>query len=180
MTEILEKLKSLPQSFLINLGLHRKHNEIDKAEKLQTFVNKENKKFPHNLIFKQENYLKDLNSAENQSEKFNVIFCLNTAKWMHLNFGDNAMRLLFMNVYNQLEENGYFIFQFQNWKSYKKRRNLSKYIHKTYSEIKLKPEKFEDYLITTFNFKLVKKVSLPNNSKKMYDRPLYFFQKVAY
>ncbi len=180
MTEILEKLKSLPQSFLINLGLNNKQNEIDKAEKLETFVNKENKRFPQNLIFKQENYLKEIKSAENQTDKYDVIFCLNASKWMHLNYGDNAIKLFFFNVFNQLEEDGFFVFQFQNWKSYKKRKNLSKFIHRTFSEIKLKPEKFEEYLLNMYNFKLYKKIILPNNSKKMYDRPLYIFQKVTY
>jgi len=179
MTEILYKLKSLPQSFLINLGLNRKQNLIEKTEKLENFINKENKKFPQNLIFKQENYLKEFKPNEIAKEKYDVIFCLNTSKWIHLNFGDNGIKMLFINVYNQLEEKGYFIFQFQNWKSYKKRKNLSKYIHKTFSEIKLKPDNFEEYLQTMLHFKLVKKITLPNNSKKMYERPLFIFQKLT-
>ncbi len=178
MNEILEKLKTLPQSFLINMGMNRKHSDIDKTEKLNNFKNEENKNCPQNLEFRQENFINDFKSSEIKNEKYDVVFCLNTSKWIHINFGDNGIKLLFLNVYNQLKENGIFIFQFQNWKSYKKKKNLSKFINETINGIKLKPEKFEEYLLSMYNLKLLKKITLPNNSKKIYDRPIFIFQKI--
>ena len=82
-----------------------------------------------------------------------------------------------MNVFNQLEDDGHFIFQFQNWKSYKKRKNVTEKIKENFNSIKLKPEKFEEYLQKTYGYKLVKKIHLPSNSKKMFERPIYVFRK---
>jgi len=159
------------------MQMNKRDNDIYKKQKLETFKINQNYRFPSNISFRQENYIKEIKNSDNLLDKFDVIFCLNTSKWIHINFGDNSIKLLFLNIYNQLRENGIFIFQFQNWKSYKKKKNFSKYISKIISGVKLKPDKFEDYLQTTFNFKLIKKVTLPNNSKKIFDRPLYFFQK---
>lgn len=193
MNQIIEKIKSLPQSFIINLGMRNKNNEIEKIAKLHSFQpNTTNNNLtnnhdafsmkinPYNIIFKQENIIKEIKTPKSLNELYDVIFCLNTSKWIHLNFGDIGIKTLFMNIYNLLQKNGLFIFQFQNWKSYKNRRNDSLLINKHFNRIKLKPEKFEDYLQETYNFKLIKKIPLPNNSKKMFDRPIYVFQKIVY
>lgn len=152
--------------------------EQEKKE-ITDLLKEKNEKIPsQNLFFKQDNFIKEIKNKENSNEKFDVITCLNVSKWIHLNFGDNAIKLLFLNVYNLLEENGIFIFQFQNWKSYKKRKTLSDHIHKNFINIKLRPEKFEEYLNLTYNFKIIKKISTTDKSNEKYDdRPIYILQK---
>jgi 7SK snRNA methylphosphate capping enzyme len=51
--------------------------------------------------------------------------CLSTTKWIHLNFGDIGIKRLFHKVYKSLRKGGYFIIEPQEWKSYKKKKNLN-------------------------------------------------------
>jgi 7SK snRNA methylphosphate capping enzyme len=43
--------------------------------------------------FKTENYLES-----ESSDKFDVIMCLSTIKWIHINNGDNGLKTLFLKV----------------------------------------------------------------------------------
>ena len=58
------KLKSLPQSFLINLGLHKRNDNLDKNEKLKKIYNEDNENYPNNIKFKVENYIETLKSEK--------------------------------------------------------------------------------------------------------------------
>ena len=49
--------------------------------------------------FRSENYIQNPNS---NTEKFDVILCFSTIKWIHLNFGDTALKALFLKVKEQL------------------------------------------------------------------------------
>jgi len=44
--------------------------------------------------FKTENYI--LNSEHTQQAQFDVILCLSTIKWIHLNNGDTGLKTLFL------------------------------------------------------------------------------------
>jgi len=171
--EILCKLDSLPKSFLINLGIHQ--NELNKKEQLSTITNENNVNYPNNIQFRQENYVSTL--KENESKQYDTIMCMSTVKWIHLNFGDAGVKILFHNVYTQLKDGGIFIFEPQNWRSYKKKRNLNPRIKNNFYKISFKPEQFQSYLEDVYNFKCLNKVQPPSNSKKSFDRPIFIFKK---
>jgi len=57
------------------------------------------------VCFKVENYI----ATTNVQEKFDVIFCLSTIKYIHLTFGDLGLKTLFLKAYTQLEDEGLFI-----------------------------------------------------------------------
>ena len=78
-------------------------------------------------------------------EQFDVILCLSTIKWIHLNFGDAGVKALFLKVSAQLAPGGLFIFEPQPWSSYKKIINSCSLAVEN-PEIELKPHLFKAYL----------------------------------
>lgn len=171
--EILSKLDTLPKSFLINLGIPQK--SLDKKEQLSTISNANNQLYPFNINFKQRNYVSSF--RDNSTNKYDTIMCLSTVKWVHLNYGDIGVKLLFYNIYSELKDGGIFIFEPQNWKSYKKRRNLNERIKTNFSNISFRPEQFKTFLEEVYNFKCINKLQPPSNSKKSFDRPIFIFRK---
>ncbi len=172
---ILNKINSMPKSFLNFLTIN---NDIYKKEKLNNINNPKNEKFPENISFKTENILLHLELSND--EGYDTIFCLSISKWVHLNYGDIGLELLFYIVYKMLKPGGLFIFEPQEWTSYKKELNNQIKIgneSKSKESFKLQPNYFVKFLSETFNFKLIKQNVLPSNSKKMVERNLYIFQK---
>ena len=104
------------------------------------------------LCFRNENYIAHLDTS---FEKFDVILCLGTIKWVHLNFGDLGVKALFHKAYESLDPGGLFLLGAQNWKSYKKKKNLSKDISDVYKTISFRPNQFESYLTKSVGFSRV-------------------------
>jgi hypothetical protein len=102
------------------------------------------------VCFRTENYI----ALTSIAERFDVIFCLSTIKYIHLNFGDLGLKALFLRAYSQLEDNGIFIIDPQPWKSYKKKKKLTEATAANFSTIKLRPHLFKDYL-ESIGFKLL-------------------------
>jgi 7SK snRNA methylphosphate capping enzyme len=165
-SEILGKLKSMPVSFVLP-----KQCEKDKLDLLK---NDNNLIYPNNVIFRQENYIGDIK----EEAKYDTIMCLSTAKWIHLNYGDVGIKLMFYNIYRQLKLDGLFIFEFQCWKSYKKRKDLTSTVKNNFNKIKLKPDRFKEYLENIYGYQCIEITNPPSNAKKKYDRPIYVFKKI--
>jgi 7SK snRNA methylphosphate capping enzyme len=170
--KIISEIDSMPKSFIHSLNYNDKLF-LERKEKLFNISN-ERDCILDNVMFMKENYVSEIK----EDETYDLIMCMNTAKWIHLNYGDVGIKLLFYNVNKQLRKGGIFIFQFQNWKSYIKRQNLSKTILTNFSKIKFKPENFNSYLENIYKFQLIGKNIPPSNSKKNYDRPIYVFKKI--
>ena len=91
-------------------------------------------------------------SGEHEDTGYDVIMCLSVSKWIHLNYGDTGILRLFDKVHSllgtshvhkytrtshvtnvylciyismYLVEGGLFIFEYQGWLSYKKRKHLT-------------------------------------------------------
>ena len=55
---------------------------------------------------------------------------------------------MFKRIYKQLNTNGVLVLEAQAFETYKKRSKLSAEILQNYKNIQLKPEKFENYLLS--------------------------------
>lgn len=175
--DIITKMKSLPKSFQLNLKSQNiLLNSIAYPHKINNNeISKLNIK-KDKIFFKQQNYVNTL-IEHNTLNKFDTIICLDTSKWIHLNYGDIGMKVFFANVYNQLHHNGLFIFEPHLYETYKKEVKLSKDIEMVYKGISFLPNQFVDYLINVYGMTLIKTVLTPSNSKKIYYKTIYILQK---
>ena len=176
-SEILGRLSKLPKSYQVSImeDATAAESPLLKASSVYSTATSIEKKIDSTVMFRQENYVSDLLSI---SEKFDTIFCMSTAKWIHLNYGDIGVKTLFYKIYASLEDNGIFIFETEPWKSYKKKKSLSPALRENYKKIKFYPHQFEDFLTTYLRFKLVQRL-IPSlsKSKKGYTRTILVFQK---
>lgn len=58
------------------------------------------------------NYVpKDEVSVFHDAGKYDLILCLSVTKWIHLNYGDQGLRLTFRKIFSQLRPGGKFILE---------------------------------------------------------------------
>ena len=123
------------------------------------------------LCFRTENYIATT-TATTIKERFDVILCLSTIKYVHLNFGDIGIKALFLKAFHQLEDGGLFVIDPQPWKSYKKKKKISETTQENFNEINLKPNLFREYL-ETIGFQLVATIAAGDKDEK----PLIVYKK---
>lgn len=127
------------------------------------------------VCFRTENYLD--NTVLSAKEKFDVVLCLSTVKYIHLNFGDLGVKTLFLKAYDQLEVGGIFILENQLWKSYRKKKNESERSKANYSLIELRPHCFKTYLEKIGFEHMETLMPLQADHKQGFDRPIMVFTK---
>lgn len=82
--------------------------------------------FPDNVFFRTLNYaVTDESQMVSDRQQYDLILCLSLTKWIHLNFGDNGLKMTFRRMFNQLRPGGKLILEAQNWASYKKRKKVN-------------------------------------------------------
>lgn len=157
--------------------------DIDKhlVEKARKFLSNEKKStessgesFPFNVEFKIGNYvLVHEKLLELEVEQFDTILCLSVTKWIHLNCGDVGVKLAFRRMYKQLLPGGRLILEAQDWKSYKRRKNLTPTIANNYKNITFFPEMFDAYLLSKeVGFESVFSIDVPKHGALGFQRPI--------
>lgn len=139
----------------------------------------EDDKFPNNLIFVEHNYVPSSDElAARQKEHFDTIICLSVTKWIHLNYRDEGLKRFFKRAYNHLKPGGLFILEAQPFDNYSRRKRTSDRLKANFYSIQLKPEEFDNYLLSDeIGFKEIIYESKINHQCKGFKRPLKVFMK---
>lgn len=129
--------------------------------------------------FRTANYVyQDESLLASEKPQFDIILCLSVTKWIHLNFGDAAVKLVFKRVYRQLNEGGVFILEAQPWSSYKKKKKLTDAIFEQFKGIAFRPDEFNRYLLgDEIGFREMFEVKVAAHTIKGFRRPIYAFRK---
>ncbi|XP_064461310.1 7SK snRNA methylphosphate capping enzyme-like [Ornithodoros turicata] len=137
--------------------------------------------FPNNVFFVQGNYiLENELLLETQRPEFDTILCLSLTKWVHLNWGDEGIKCLFKRMFLQLRPGGHMILEAQPFHSYTKKKKMTETTYRNFSAIRLRPEKFMDYLLSPeVGFESCRLIDIPSHSSKGFQRPIYLFTKAS-
>lgn len=130
--------------------------------------------FPESVYFRTMNYVpNDESQLANDTQMYDLILCLSTTKWIHLNFGDVGLKLAFKRMFNQLRPGGKLILEAQNWASYKKRKKLTETTLNNYRNIEFFPNKFHEYLLgPEIGFSHSWLLGIPRHLNKGFRRPI--------
>ena len=103
--------------------------------------------FPFNVEFRAENIL-----TFDENVHADVIFLFSVTKWVHLNGGDEAIKMLFAKIKSLLKLGGFLFLEAEDWKGYKLKKNTTMEIRRNFESIKFRPSQFGDYLVETLGF----------------------------
>lgn len=133
------------------------------------------KHFPFNVIFARRDVF-DLSVSA--GERYDTILCFSVTKWIHLHRGDDGIMQFFRLIHRLLRKDGIFILEFQQWNSYKKRKNVSEDTEKTFHEIRILPDTFEEVLTQQLRFCIVAKFEVDKDSNSGFNnRPILILRK---
>ncbi|XP_073827722.1 U6 snRNA methylphosphate capping enzyme Amus [Musca autumnalis] len=164
--------KHLINQAIKHLTRHKKslpmNNELRKQQK-----------FPFNVSFVHGNYvLRDEVLLEIERPQFDVILCLSITKWIHLNFGDEGLKLAFRRMFLQLKSKGVLILEAQPFDNYARRKKMTEQIFTNYKNMKFFPNNFEEYLLSPeIGFRKVQLMGVPDHCVKGFKRPIQIFYK---
>ncbi|XP_041977119.1 7SK snRNA methylphosphate capping enzyme bin3-like [Aricia agestis] len=137
--------------------------------------------FPYNVMFKQGNYVPREEVAVGsgmESPQFDLILCLSTTKWLHLNWGDVGLKRAFRRMFADLRPGGKLVLEAQNWASYKKKKRLTPTIYENFNSIELFPNKFREYLLSPeVGFSKCLVLGVPQHASKGFRRPIQLYVK---
>jgi len=137
--------------------------------------------FPYNISFKTENYVDFEWKTVTIEPKYDFIMCLSVTKWIQLNWGDEGVKKLFKRIYLSLHPGGKLLLEPQPWKSYKKKKNLTQTTRSNYENIKFKPDKYIQYLLSNeVGFATSEKLGIPKHKAQGFQRPIYLLTKGGY
>uniref|UniRef100_A0A915K7S1 RNA methyltransferase n=1 Tax=Romanomermis culicivorax TaxID=13658 RepID=A0A915K7S1_ROMCU len=174
-------LKKLKESNKAPFGYFaRKYGPISAPPVRKTDLDDEKQnQFPFNVKFKTANYV-----PENEilldivQPEFDTILALSITKWIHLNWGDNGLKLFFKRLHKNLKPGGILLLEPQNFLSYKKRKKLTPEIFEHYQQIKFFPQDFNKYLLgEEIGFESCELVANPKHDSEGFRRPIYLFRK---
>ena len=98
--------------------------------------------FPFNVRFREENFVQAEAVSNRERGSFDTISCLSVTKWVQLNWGDDAVKLLFRKVHSLLKDGGVFLAEFQPWKSYRREYCKTETMRFNLDNIKMRPSQY--------------------------------------
>lgn len=161
-------------------GIDIDNDLIGKAKKhLKTEFKKSLNPNILSVNFETGNYvLSDESLLAQETPRYDTILCLSVTKWVHLNFGDAGIKLMFKRIYAQLRAGGAFILEAQPFGvGYKRRKGLTETTKKHFKSIELFPKDFESYLLSTEIGFTDSFVINDATDPKGFDRPIQVFTK---
>ncbi|XP_063378178.1 7SK snRNA methylphosphate capping enzyme bin3-like [Cydia fagiglandana] len=135
--------------------------------------------FPHNVTFKQGNYVpREDTPLGSESPQFDLILCLSTTKWLHLNWGDAGLKRAFRRMFADLRPGGKLVIEAQNWASYKRKKRLTQTIYENFNAIEMTPQKFREFLLSPeVGFSKCAVLGVPQHASKGFRRPIQLYIK---
>jgi len=132
------------------------------------------RQFPSQISFIAQDYLQSV-----EGEKYDTVLALSVTKWIQLNWGDDGVRKFFQNVHRDLLPGGLFVFEPQEWRSYKKKGGYTEVTKRNYQSIKFKPDQFSEFLMKSLHFTLLATKQPPKDASASegFERPIYIYQK---
>lgn len=134
--------------------------------------------YPENIEF-QCTSISQLNNHihETKQQRFDTILCLSVSKWIHLNEGDVGLLNLFQSFFDLCVAGGRVIFEYQPWKSYQNKRKVCEQAIKMFPTIKIRPDQFENILVSRFGFVIESRIGPSLTNAKGYNRPILILIK---
>ncbi|GBM58679.1 putative RNA methyltransferase bin3 [Araneus ventricosus] len=117
---------------------------------------------------------------ETQKPEFDTILCLRVTKWIHLNFGDEGLKMAFKRMFAQLRNGGRLILEYQPWFTYSASKRITPAIYETYQGLEMRPDSFCDYLITEVGFSSCRLIGRAYNCTKAYRQEIFLLTKGSY
>ncbi|KAH9483708.1 putative RNA methyltransferase C2A9.10 [Psilocybe cubensis] len=100
--------------------------------------------FPHNVSFRTADWMRT--DIPEDSEGYNVVIAFSISKWIHLNEGDEGLKLFFRRVYAVLKPGGSFVLEPQPWESYAKAKRMNQKLKENGKNLVIRPSDFEAIL----------------------------------
>ncbi|KAK1257346.1 putative RNA methyltransferase [Acorus gramineus] len=127
------------------------------------------------VSFRKQNFVDKLQWL---TEKYDTVVCFSVTKWIHLNWGDDGLIMLFTNIWRVLRPGGILVLEPQPWKSYQKNHQVSETATYNFHNILFPPDHFQDILLDKIGFRTVENITnaLPG-SVVGFDRPIFAYHK---
>lgn len=109
-------------------------------------------------------------------KKFDVVFCLRLTKFLHLNFGDGAVKALMHNLSQLVSPGGLLFFEAQSYHSYLKSKNRCPAFKKNFEEMKISPSELVLHLTKMCHFIQISSFEYTASIKKK-PRTVYILRK---
>eukprot|EP00189_Rhodosorus_marinus_P008713 CAMPEP_0184755196 /NCGR_PEP_ID=MMETSP0315-20130426/45040_1 /TAXON_ID=101924 /ORGANISM="Rhodosorus marinus, Strain UTEX LB 2760" /LENGTH=296 /DNA_ID=CAMNT_0027234691 /DNA_START=150 /DNA_END=1040 /DNA_ORIENTATION=+ len=133
--------------------------------------------YPFNITFVCEDMLNE-SAVYLMDDSCDVVLLLSVTKWIQLHGGDKALKSLFHRIFRGLREGGILILEPQPFHSYKRKIKLHSHLRENYSRIRLKPEKFVNYLTKKVGFESSQVVRDREEGEGLqFNRAIYLLRK---
>lgn len=156
-------------------------SNMEEASKRTQCSNSKSDAYPYNIEFRclTISSLCDqlIKESPGNYQLFDTILCLSVSKWIHLNEGDAGLLNLFQVCFDLCAPGGRVVFEYQPWKSYKNKRNVSDRTREIFPTIQIRPEAFEDILTERFKFTVEARLGPNLTDARGYDRPILILLK---
>ncbi len=105
-------------------------------------------------------------------------FSLSVTKWIHLHGGDDAIRRTFARCRDQLVVGGLLFLEPQEWRTYRRKKNLTPQMAVNYEQIAIRPDSFVGLLEKDFSFRLLSSIAPLPAASRGFQRHLHVLRRI--